>query len=616
MAFIQLTSPLILAGDPTLPNHAATKQYVDNKANNIDAAGFSSGLLNVMRLPALVGDVTMAAGSGTLVLTTTGVNPGTYTKVVLNTSGRITVGGTLAAEDMPNISWGKITSGLPTTLAGYGITNVIGMSGGTITGTLTSSATPSASLHLVTKSYVDSMIQPSGESLATGDIVRKGIVSTSPSGFLRANGGKVSKVTYSGLYSVLGDRYEIILQDGSETPWARQSAINRTGSLILNSAVNHVVATQSGYEVFGINFVTKNRVYFSNIPEGSYPTPKFKTATLNPDGTIATLNNVDISPTGDLTHGTPQSFFITKNKVWWLLWIGYRGTGNLYKSTINADGTVNRFTLHSSAPWLISSTKTIRVKNRMYFFDVQLGASSGAMEWGFSYIDANEDVGSVNSLGTVHPDIPKGRIIDVFVHKSKLYILTWTQPSGSTVIKPYYASINSDGTLSSWTAGPSYSDPPGGPNGVNPVGGKVLSSSSGVSYICAGVGEYVTYKPNPANSETWYQKLTFPIVSRQMNMDANGIITSWSPLVSVINPGIWVGSYSYFYPFITNGKMTFPGSGYNNQSATFVQFDFIGGTNDYSPYYDGSYTVRDPNNFYLPDFTSKETANTKYYVKT
>lgn len=197
MAFIQLTSPLILAGDPTLPNHAATKQYVDFKANNIDAAGFSSGLLNVMRLPALVGDVTMAAGSGTLVLPPTGVVPGTYTKVVLSMSGRITTGGVLAAEDMPNISWNKITSGLPTTLAGYGISNVIGMSGGTITGTLSSSAVPSASLHLVTKSYVDSMIQPSGESLATGDIVRKGIVSTSPSGFLRANGSKVSKTTYS-----------------------------------------------------------------------------------------------------------------------------------------------------------------------------------------------------------------------------------------------------------------------------------------------------------------------------------------------------------------------------------------------------------------------------------
>ena len=44
---------------------------------------------------------------------------------------------TLAASDVPNLDWSKITSGKPTTLAGYGITDALSTSGGTITGTLT-----------------------------------------------------------------------------------------------------------------------------------------------------------------------------------------------------------------------------------------------------------------------------------------------------------------------------------------------------------------------------------------------------------------------------------------------------------------------------------------------
>lgn len=41
----------------------------------------------------------------------------------------------LAASDVPNLDWSKITSGKPTTLAGYGITDALSTSGGTITGT-------------------------------------------------------------------------------------------------------------------------------------------------------------------------------------------------------------------------------------------------------------------------------------------------------------------------------------------------------------------------------------------------------------------------------------------------------------------------------------------------
>lgn len=52
------------------------------------------------------------------------ITAGTATKVTFNSKGLITGAGSLTANDIPNLNWNKITSGLPTTLSGYGITDV------------------------------------------------------------------------------------------------------------------------------------------------------------------------------------------------------------------------------------------------------------------------------------------------------------------------------------------------------------------------------------------------------------------------------------------------------------------------------------------------------------
>ena len=63
----------------------------------------SNGILNQATIPNLTADV--------------------YTKVTVDTYGRVTQGGDLLADDIPSLSWNKITSDKPTTLLGYGITN-------------------------------------------------------------------------------------------------------------------------------------------------------------------------------------------------------------------------------------------------------------------------------------------------------------------------------------------------------------------------------------------------------------------------------------------------------------------------------------------------------------
>lgn len=89
---------------------------------------------------------TLAIASGVLNMKTVGT-AGTYTKVTVDAYGRVTGHASLAATDIPNLPWSKITSGKPTTLAGYGITDAytktesdgryVNVSGDTMTGNLT-----------------------------------------------------------------------------------------------------------------------------------------------------------------------------------------------------------------------------------------------------------------------------------------------------------------------------------------------------------------------------------------------------------------------------------------------------------------------------------------------
>lgn len=60
-----------------------------------------------------------------LTLADAGVVPGAYPKVVINAKGLVIGNQALLPGDIPNLDWSKITSGKPTTLAGYGITDAL-----------------------------------------------------------------------------------------------------------------------------------------------------------------------------------------------------------------------------------------------------------------------------------------------------------------------------------------------------------------------------------------------------------------------------------------------------------------------------------------------------------
>ncbi|MCD4503634.1 hypothetical protein LQR30_05925 [Chromobacterium piscinae] len=61
--------------------------------------------------------------SGQLTLRDSGVAPGDYGMVTVDAKGRVTKARQMSGDDMPAHDWGKISTGKPTTLAGYGITD-------------------------------------------------------------------------------------------------------------------------------------------------------------------------------------------------------------------------------------------------------------------------------------------------------------------------------------------------------------------------------------------------------------------------------------------------------------------------------------------------------------
>ncbi|MDO0876766.1 tail fiber protein [Anoxybacillus gonensis] len=99
---------------------------------NADGNAATASKLQTARTISLSGDATgstsfdgSANAAISVTLANSGVTSGTYTKVTVDSKGRVTAGQSLSASDIPNLDWSKITSGKPTTLAGYGITDAI-----------------------------------------------------------------------------------------------------------------------------------------------------------------------------------------------------------------------------------------------------------------------------------------------------------------------------------------------------------------------------------------------------------------------------------------------------------------------------------------------------------
>lgn len=143
---VTASSPLSVATGSTTPalsiSQATTSMngYLSsadwNTFNNKLSPALDSGKIwvgdagNAATAVNISGDATLSS-SGVLTFANTGT-AGTYYKVTTDAKGRVTSGiASLALADIPALDWSKITSGKPTTLGGYGITDGFANFGGT-----------------------------------------------------------------------------------------------------------------------------------------------------------------------------------------------------------------------------------------------------------------------------------------------------------------------------------------------------------------------------------------------------------------------------------------------------------------------------------------------------
>lgn len=132
------TAPIAVATGTTTPVISIAKADASTNGYlaSTDWTTFNSKQAAGNYITALSGDVT-AAGPGSVVSSIAKLQGQTLTLTApvtgdfLRYSGTAFVNTPLVAGDIPNLSWSKITSGTPTTLAGYGITDAMSSSAGT-----------------------------------------------------------------------------------------------------------------------------------------------------------------------------------------------------------------------------------------------------------------------------------------------------------------------------------------------------------------------------------------------------------------------------------------------------------------------------------------------------
>lgn len=268
------------------------------------------------------------------VLKDTGVTAGTYVKVKVNSKGQVIDTGVLTPEDIPNLDWSKITTGKPTTLAGYGITDALNISGGELTGHLTLHADPTEAMHAATKQYVDNVIQGldvkesvrvattenlpqlsgllvvDGVQLVAGDRVlvknqtdkrQNGIYVAQAGSWVRSQDANVSKSITPGMFT--------FVEEGSANANGGY-VLTTNGSIVLG--VTELEFTQfsgAGQVITGVGLAKNgNTIYLTNtgVSAGTYTK-----VTVDKQGRVTQATGLSVSDlpelTWDLIQGRPTS---------------------------------------------------------------------------------------------------------------------------------------------------------------------------------------------------------------------------------------------------------------------------------------------------------------------
>ena len=565
---INMTGALILNGVPVGPMEVASKGYVDTAFSSLAASKITEGFIAKERLPGYNGDASAPAGSNVFTLANSSVTPGNYPKITVNSKGLVIDSGSLVESEIPALSWSKITSGKPTNLDGYGITNAIKHSGGTLEGNLTMNGNITSSNHAATVEYVDISTASTDNSIPTGFVINRP-TATTPNGFLRCNGGVLTKSLYSALYGVIGDEFSTgVGVPGHGKPWEQQYQINELQD---TDITDWVAATPTlPFASAGSNFVViKDKVYiFDRATNASY---RYSFATINADGTLGAWSST-VTVSG-LIKLEETSCIVYKNFLYVLLIKNVNSSqANDYSNLripINSDGTLGTPVLFSMPSVRIQLHPFI-VKDRI--FSVCHGGNGSTFSAPIDPV-----------TGVIGTWTDTGRTIPVTNYNNGSLILTknrvYLVGSGSDTVT-YTAPINSDGTLGAWVTGPSL--------------------PSGLYYSRVFVTKHRAYM----FGGYWDASPINTVFISTINID--GTLGTWST-----STALSVASYKGSTFAVKNKLYLF------TRDTTLYVGTIKGGLNDYSPYYNGTIDALESTQFKLPDYSNLEVTypNSYYFIK-
>lgn len=205
---IEPRSPLFMSRNPLDTKEIATKEYVDITYSNLDGSLLTIGTITPAIMPTYNGDVVKGAAPTQYTLVTVNSSGFTCFKPFVTEKGLVTGGSSISTSDINAVSWNSITTDKPTTLTGYGITDGILRTGGTSSGNIIYTISPTANNHPVTRQYVISRLNGIPAN-ATGECVELSMVASSLPGYLRCNGATYLKLDYPDLHPILGSYYSL-----------------------------------------------------------------------------------------------------------------------------------------------------------------------------------------------------------------------------------------------------------------------------------------------------------------------------------------------------------------------------------------------------------------------
>lgn len=274
--------------------------------------------------------------------------------------------------------------------------------------------------------------------------------------------------------------------------------------------------------------VTSNRIYICGGVIGS----GVYTAQIDNDGIIGAWVAAPSLPVG-ISNRMP---IITNTRVYLVGSASGGYNGNVYYAPINSDGTLGAWVLGTAFPISIGYMQAVITKDRAYVFG---GRNSGGYLNTIYYAAINSDgsLGTWTSAGTLPATLGEGC---AFTTKSRVYIVS-ASINGGFSSSTYYAPINSDGSLGSWATGT------GLPAAVNSGTAIVLKNK--------------VFLIGLVNTSGYAQATTYTA-----SIDTDGVVGNWSSGTS-LNTAVSVGTVA-----VTKSRIYFLGGSTGSSGTAAVQY--------------------------------------------